>query len=208
MQKPHEPVQLTGVPLGAYRHSCAFFQGIDAVYRTCLRLKSEDRRYVHNTTPVLSRQLSDQQSRQSAPAGIDASVLQRCAQLALRYWPDIYPHDGSFDRDRLNEIIELAQQQGDRWAPIAGHEEAAAGDWLRDLLEYECRLNEILPQSPDWVVCLYDFPESCGDLIFDVIRTHPAVFRGTVQLNPFFVPPDQFLRELSQRRTRSPSASG
>lgn len=37
----------------------------------------------------------------------------------------------------------------------------------------------------------------------DILRTHPMVIIGGIlQQNPFFVPPDEFLRELNERRTR------
>jgi hypothetical protein len=33
-----------------------------------------------------------------------------------------------------------------------------------------------------------------------IMRTHPMIIiGGVVQENPFFVPPDEFLRELAQR---------
>ncbi len=35
----------------------------------------------------------------------------------------------------------------------------------------------------------------------DIMRTHPVVIVGEVlQENPFFVPPDQFLLEIRERR--------
>jgi hypothetical protein len=35
----------------------------------------------------------------------------------------------------------------------------------------------------------------------DVMRTHPMVIiGGLLQANPFFVPPDEFLAELRQRK--------
>ena len=34
----------------------------------------------------------------------------------------------------------------------------------------------------------------------DILRTHPMVIIGGIlQQNPFFVPPDEFLRELRER---------
>jgi hypothetical protein len=37
----------------------------------------------------------------------------------------------------------------------------------------------------------------------DILRTHPMVIIGGVlQTNPFWVSPDEFLRELDARRTR------
>ena len=35
----------------------------------------------------------------------------------------------------------------------------------------------------------------------DIMRTHPVVLiGGLLQENPFFVPPDEFLKELKSRR--------
>jgi hypothetical protein len=70
-----------------------------------------------------------------------------------------------------------------------------------DFLEYECRLNDIIPQYKDAVICLYNLSKCGGNLIIDVMRTHPMILiGGIVQENPFFVPPDEFLRELRERR--------
>ena len=41
----------------------------------------------------------------------------------------------------------------------------------------------------------------------DILRTHPMVIVGGVlHANPFFVPPDEFLRELRQRGSALPGA--
>jgi hypothetical protein len=38
----------------------------------------------------------------------------------------------------------------------------------------------------------------------DIMRTHPMiVLGGVLRQNPFFVPPDQFLRELRDREARA-----
>jgi hypothetical protein len=38
-------------------------------------------------------------------------------------------------------------------------------------------------------------------VIVDIMRTHPMfIIGGVLQENPFFVPPDGFLRELRERR--------
>jgi len=44
--------------------------------------------------------------------------------------------------------------------------------------------------------------------VIDIMRTHPLIIIGAVlQENPFFVPPDEFLRELEERATGCGSAS-
>ena len=41
----------------------------------------------------------------------------------------------------------------------------------------------------------------------DILRTHPMVIIGGIlQQNPFFVPPDEFLRELRERA--EPNSAG
>jgi hypothetical protein len=52
----------------------------------------------------------------------------------------------------------------------------------------------------DPVCCTYDVSKFSSSVIMDAMRVHPAVIIGGVlQVNPFYVPPDQFLRELRDR---------
>ena len=42
----------------------------------------------------------------------------------------------------------------------------------------------------------------------DILRTHPMVIvAGILQQNPFFVPPDEMLRELRQRARHSSASA-
>jgi hypothetical protein len=58
---------------------------------------------------------------------------------------------------------------------------------------------------------VYDLAKFGGDTVVDIIRTHPMIIiGGMLQQNPFFVPPEQFLRELCERRagqSASPSTA-
>jgi len=48
---------------------------------------------------------------------------------------------------------------------------------------------------------VYDLAKFGGDIVVDVMRTHPMVIIGGIlQENPFFVPPDEFLKDLRERR--------
>jgi hypothetical protein len=47
----------------------------------------------------------------------------------------------------------------------------------------------------------YDLTRFGADVVVDVMRTHPVIVKGGIlQHNPFFAPPDVFLRELRERR--------
>jgi hypothetical protein len=73
------------------------------------------------------------------------------------------------------------------------------------------RVNHIWPRSADTVICCYDLAQFGGDIVIDAIRTHPVVIIGGIlQQNPFFGPPDEFLREFGGRksgRNNSPTAA-
>ena len=75
---------------------------------------------------------------------------------------------------------------------------------LTDLLVYEARANELrlgLPGPNHPVICAYDLTKFSGEFIVDVMRTHPmTLIDGILHENPFFVPPEEFIRELRNRR--------
>ena len=80
--------------------------------------------------------------------------------------------------------------------------EWALGDrpGVEDFAEYEARLNGVLPNFDDVVVCVYDLTKFPASTIIDVMRAHPAVvLGGSLRANPFYTPPDQMVDELHRR---------
>jgi hypothetical protein len=78
---------------------------------------------------------------------------------------------------------------------------------VEDLLEYETRLNYLIPKYEDPVICTYDLSKFGASVVMDALRTHPVVIiGGLLQENPFFVSPDQLLLELRERRADRRSA--
>jgi hypothetical protein len=79
-------------------------------------------------------------------------------------------------------------------------EPAAGVTGVTDIVEYEARLNQVVQQYPDPLVCVYDLNRHSGSVVMDILRTHPMVIVGGVlQENPLYVPPEEFLQELRQR---------
>jgi hypothetical protein len=78
---------------------------------------------------------------------------------------------------------------------------------VEDLIEFETRVNYVVPKYDNIVICAYDLSKFSAGVVMDALRTHPVVIIGGIlQENPFFVPPDQFLVELKERRPRRRSA--
>jgi len=82
-------------------------------------------------------------------------------------------------------------------------------DWLLldkpaayNLVEYEARLNHVLSKYDDPVICVYNLSKFGASVAMDIMRTHPLVIMGgLLRENPFFVPPEQFLDEMRERRS-------
>src|SRR5258706_243057 len=81
------------------------------------------------------------------------------------------------------------------------------GEKTTHIVDPETRLNYVLSRYKGPVICTYDLSKFPASLVMDIMRTHPVVIIGGIlQENPFFVPPDQFLLELRERRSVRKSA--
>jgi hypothetical protein len=77
---------------------------------------------------------------------------------------------------------------------------------LDTLVEFESRVNEVWRRHDDAVICVYDLARFGGQVVIDMLRTHPMIIIGGIlQENPFYQPPEEFLREYRERRA-SPSS--
>jgi hypothetical protein len=73
---------------------------------------------------------------------------------------------------------------------------------VEDLIEFESRINYFVPKYDHIVICAYGLSKFSASVAIDAMRTHPLlIVGGLVHENPFFVPPDQFLVELRERRS-------
>ncbi len=76
------------------------------------------------------------------------------------------------------------------------------------LVEYEARLNHVLSKYDDPVICNYNPSKFGATVAMDIMRTHPLVIiGGLLRENPFFVPPEQFLDEMRERRSTRKTAA-
>jgi hypothetical protein len=152
-------------------------------------------------------ELQGEHLRRLAEAGINAEKAIDTGQLELRRWQDAYLRGDRFDQDAmlglLEEVIQSGATSGYPLTRLVAHMEWALLDkpGVDDLVEYETRLNYMLPKYDDPVICTYDLSKFSASVVMDVMRTHPVVIIGEVlQENPFFVPPDEFLLEIRERR--------
>jgi hypothetical protein len=207
-EEDNQPIRFAGSELGAQRHICAFFHSADEEYRVVLPFIKDGFECGHKAFHVVDPKLRDEHRQRLESAGIDVPAAEQSGQFDLRNWNDVYLRDGRFDQDRMLALIQEEVLEGDREQRFALTRMVAHVEWalekqpgVDDLVEYEARVNYIWPRYKDAVICVYDLTKFGGDIVMDILRTHPMVLiGGIIQENPFFVPPDEFLRELRERR--------
>ena len=68
------------------------------------------------------------------------------------------------------------------------------------------RLNDVLQNYGDPVICTYDVNLLTVNLAIDILRTHPvAIIDGVLVENSFFSRPEELLRKVGER-TGAPQA--
>jgi len=212
MQSITPPISLAGSQLVETRHVCAFFNNDEEEYRVLLPFIKDGLKCGHKAVHVLNPEQRPDHLQRLAAAGIDPAAAQQNGQLELRTNTEVYLPDGRFDQDRMLEVFEqLASGNAPGGFPLSRI--CCRMDWAAEdrshvdnVIEFESRVNDVWRRHDDAVICTYHHGQFGGDAVIDIMRTHPMVIvGGMLQHNPFYVPPDEFLREFRQRRGRSSS---
>src|SRR5258707_9807547 len=105
-------------------------------------------------------------------------------QLEVRPWQDAPLRGGRFDQDAWLVSFEQVLQSG----PAAGYAQTrflAHMEWalvdlpgVEDLMEFETRVNYVVPKYDDIVICAYDLSKFAASVVMDALRTHPVVIIG------------------------------
>jgi len=200
-------VHCAGATLGQHRHVCAFFNGIDDEHRVLGSFIKEGFDRGDKAFHIVDPEVQGEHLKRLVEAGIDAEQAIGTGQLELRRWQDAYLRGDRFDQDAmlalLEEVLRSGAASGYPLTRLVAHMEWALLDkpGVDDLVEYETRLNYVLPKYHDAVICTYDLSKFSAGVVMDVMRTHPVVIIGEVlQENLFFVPPGEFLLEIRVRR--------
>jgi DNA-binding CsgD family transcriptional regulator len=205
-----DPFRLTGSMLGARPHICAFFNTPDDEYHVLLPFIKEGlvigEKAVHTVDP---RRRSWHIERLRS-AGVDVDLLRQNGHLEIRDWDDTHLRAGRFvASDTLRLFQEVMRDSVIAGFPLVRF--VTEMEWFLEtamnadeLLEYEARANNVWmrPGKPIHpVICTYDLTRFTADIVADAMRTHPMVLIGGVlQENPFFVLPEELLKEPRQIR--------
>jgi hypothetical protein len=203
-----QSLQFAPSAFGQYRHICAFFNSVEEHHRV-LRpfiedgLDRGDKAY-HYVDP----ERREEHLRWLAGLGVNVDEAMDAGQLEVRPWQDSPLRGDRFDLETwltsFEQVILSGPAAGYAQTRILGQMEWALLDLpgVGDLIEYETRVNYVIPKYESPVICTYDLTKFSASVVMDALRTHPLVIiGGLLQENPFFVPPDQLLLEIRERRS-------
>jgi MEDS: MEthanogen/methylotroph, DcmR Sensory domain len=202
----HKQVRLAGAVIDRKRHVCAFFNSKEEEYRVLMPFVKEGFDQGDRAVHFIDPRNRAEHARRLEEAGIDVAEAERKDQLEVLPWGDALLQEGHFDQHRQIALIDrLLNSNRARGYPLTRL--VANMDWaledkpgVNDVAEYESRVNYTLDKYDDAICCTYDLSRFSASVIIDVLRVHPAtIIGGIYQENPFYVPPDEFLKELRER---------
>src|SRR3984885_2348847 len=201
-------LQCAGTSIGVHRHVCAFFNSLDEEHRVLGSFYKDGLDRGEKATHIVDPENREDHLRRLAQIGINVQEMTHTGQLDVFPWTDAYVRDHRFDQDAMlatvEKLIESGPAAGYPLTRLVGHHM----DWLfldkpatYNLVEYEARLNHVLSKYNSPVICNYNPSKFSAAVAMDIMRTHPLVIiGGLLRENPFFVPPEQFLDEMRERR--------
>ena len=203
-------LQIATNVLGENRHICALFNSMDEHYRVLRSFINDGFEQGHRAFHLIDPERGEDHSRRLADAGIDVEGAIESGQLEVHPWRDGPLLGDRFDQDIWFEGFEQVLRSG----PESGYAPTrflAQMEWalvdlpgIDDVIEFETRVNYVVPKYDDIVICSYDLSKFGARTVVYALRTHPVVIiGGLLQENPFYVEPGQLLRELREPRSHA-----
>jgi hypothetical protein len=199
-------MHLAGAVVNRLRHIAAFFQSQEEKYRVLGPFIAEGLEQGQKAFHTIEPPSQEMHIRSLTEAGVDVHRALSEGQMEIVPWEAMQLREGYFEQyamlRQLEKVFTDTTAQG---FPITRF--VANMEWaleprpgVEDLVEFEARVNYLMPKFDDVAICAYDLTKFSSTMVVDVMRTHPAVIiGGLLQQNPFYVPPDQMIEELRQR---------
>jgi hypothetical protein len=211
MEADASPLRIAPDALGENRHVCAFFNGLDEQHRVLRPFIKDGLDQGDKAFHLVDPEQREAHLRRLADAGIDVEETMNAGQLEVHPWQAGPLWGERFDQEtwltRFEQVLESGPAAGYARTRFLAQMEWALVDLpgVEDLIEFETRVNYVVPKYDDTVICAYDLSKFGASTVMYALRTHPLVIiGGLMRENPFYVEPDQFLREM--REHRSPHA--
>lgn len=157
MSAEQRPVHLAGSVLDRARHVCAFFHARDEEYRVLMPFIVEGFEHGDRAFHIVDPHHRPDHIERLRESGIDTDVAEAREQLRVLPWEDAYLRGGHFDQNAMlaliEEVLTAGKTLGFPLTRLVANMEWALEDrpGVEDIVEYETRLNYVLPKYDDAV---------------------------------------------------------
>jgi len=195
-------VTLCGRKLPGPGHICAFFDSRREEYDVLSPYYREGIELDEEVITIVDAHRHRDHCAQIAARGIDVDDAMHTGRLKVFTAEETYMKGGKFGAVRMYELLQGALAD----AKAKGHRVRTSGvmDWAlhgaagtEELMEYESRVNFLVPTYECTLLCVYDVNEINGRMMMEILQTHPQiVYGGRIRENPYYVPPIDRLRQV------------
>jgi hypothetical protein len=201
MSKPRT-VTLCGRALDEPGHICAFFDSRHEEYEILVPYYEEGLELDEQVINIVDSHRHGDHCKRLAARGIDVEAATAEGRLAVLTSEETYIKGGRFGAERMYEMLQSALADAER----AGRRVRTSGvmDWAlhgaagtEELMEYESRVNFLVPKYDCTLLCVYDINEISGRMMMEILSTHPYIIHGRrIRENPYYVQPIDRLRHV------------
>jgi len=138
--------------------------------------------------------------------GLSLQKLTASKALTKAGTSEVYLSNGRFEPERMLGVLRQfyldSVREGFTAARVIGEmiPEVLSLHGGNRLMEYESRVSLLMRECPVTCVCQYNANVFDGATIMQVLRVHPwMVIRGIVVHNPYFVAPEEYLKQFQMQ---------
>lgn len=197
----HRTISLCGKKLERPGHICAFFDSREQEYDILAPYFAEGIECGEEVVTIVDADDMRTHAARLKAHGIPVDAALDSGQLKILSSEETYTLSGRFSSQRMYELLQgaLADAQRNnrrvRTAGVMGWS-TRGHPGTEELMEYEAKVNVLVPMYDCTLLCVYDLSEMSGSMVMDVLATHPYVIRGrSILQNPYYVPPIDVLKK-------------
>jgi hypothetical protein len=198
----HRTVTLCGRSMPEPGHICAFFDSRTQEYETLAPYYKEGIALGEEVITIVDGDREKEHCARLESFGIDVAGAMNDGHLTVLTSEETYTKGGKFGATRMYETLQSALADAHR----KGRRVRTSGvmDWATrghagtpELMEYESRVNFLVPKYECTLLCVYDVNEISGRMMMEILQTHPyIVYGGRIRPNQYYLPPVERLREM------------
>jgi len=190
---------INGLSIPPGTHICAFFRGVAERDEIMVPYLREGLREGDKCMCIIDDEVDG--VRTALGADPDPAAPANDHQLDICSSKETYLRRGTFSTQEMLDFWEdsvgaALKEDGFPFVRSTGETTWTVKELpgLYDFLTYEAELNRFLPRYPQVILCLYDLDHFGGQILVDILKTHPKVLMGgTVLENLHYLEPDEFL---------------